>query len=78
MVSGVQTGASFHSLIFFNNILIPSLIVILGCQLKCALILDISAKDLSGSPGLFGILTLFPPIISATEFIDVSCPLATL
>ena len=71
MVSGVQTGASFHSLIFFNNILIPSLIVILGCQLKCVLILDISAKDLSVSPGLFGTLILLSPIRSAIKLMEI-------
>ena len=62
MDSGVQTGASFQLLIFFNNISIPSSIVIVGCQLSCSLILDISAKDLSVSPGLFGTIVLFPPM----------------
>ena len=41
-------------------------------------ILDISAKDLSGSPGLLGIEILLPPIISAILFTEVSSPLATL
>ena len=71
MLLGVQTGAFFHALIFFNNDFIPSLIEIFGFQLISDLIVVISAKDLSGSPGLFGKKIFFPPIIFAISFVFI-------
>ena len=46
------------------------LIVGMGTE---ALIFFMSARDLSGSPGLFGILTVLPPISFAIVLIEISC-----
>ena len=62
----------------FINIFTPSIMLILGSQPIKLLILDISANDLSGSPGLLGIVIFLPPIISAIVFTEVSLPLAIL
>ena len=54
--------------------LTPFFIDTFGLHFKSFLALEILAKDLSGSPGLFGILIFSPPIILAIAFTVVSFP----
>mgnify|MGYP004186770577 CR=1 FL=1 len=55
---------------FSNSMDTPSSIDTSGLQSSSSLILDISAKVQSGSPGRLGILTVLPPISFAILFTD--------
>ena len=62
-----HTGAFFHLIIFFNITPTPTFTVVDGLHFSNFLALEISAFDLSGSPGRFGIKVLFLLIKSAIK-----------
>ena len=63
---------------FFISSSKPFLKLILGLQLRSFTILEISAWEIVGSPGLFGTLTVLPPNNLVSWFIDLGLPVPTL